>query len=88
MVLFEIAEEQYFMDQVEALKDSFPRIYDIKDGVCWTLSRNPNIGTPLPNFQDFRVYKTDSLNTEDQEFWILFKIEKEKVRLFSIAPTE
>jgi hypothetical protein len=85
---YEVVEEQNFMEQIKNLKGTVPRIYDIKDGVCWILARNPKSGIQLPNYQDYRIYKTDSLNTDDQEFWILFKFEKGRVRLFSIAPVE
>jgi len=88
MSLSEAIEEHSFAEQVEKLKESYPRIYEIKDAIIWTLTRNQNAGIPLPHAPEFRVYKTDSLNTEDQEFWVLFKYEpeNEKVRLYTIAP--
>jgi hypothetical protein len=88
MSLNEAVEEQYFIEQLEKLKERYPRIYEIKDAIIWTLSRKPNSGTPLPNATEFRIFKTDSLNTEDPGFWVLFKYESmnERVRFFSIAP--
>lgn len=90
MSLYEVLEEHCFSEQIEKLKAIYPRIYEIKDAIIWTLSRNPILGTALPHSPDFKVFKSDSLNSEDQGFWLLFKNEKdrERVRLFSIAPID
>lgn len=88
MSLKEGVEEKSFMNQIEKLKEQYPRIIDIKDAIIWTLARDPEYGESLPSNKEFKVYKTESLNTEDVNFWVLYKHKKqgEKVHLYSIAP--
>ena len=88
MHLNTVVEEHSFMKKIEKLKSKHPRIYEIKDAIIWVLVRNPMVGEPLSNDPNYRVHETSPLDTEAAKFWILYRYdqEKEKIYLLSIMP--
>jgi hypothetical protein len=85
--ILEAAEEESFATQIEELKPTYSRIYDIKDAIIWVLCREPRLGTPLST-PGFFVYETAPLGSDDPKFWVLYKQEPKspKVELLSITP--
>jgi len=85
-----VVEEHCFVDELDSLAKQYPRIEEIKDGVIWTLARNPYEGTPLPGEPGYSVYSTTQIVTPSSHFRVLYRFdaEEEKVYLWSIAPIE
>lgn len=71
----EVIEEPQFTEAVECLAKSFPRIYEVRDALDWTLSRSPSLGKSLPGFPEWRVYSSTNVFGLAPSFWFLMKLE-------------
>lgn len=58
-----VAENQSFVEDLEALKKEYPFIYDVKDAICWELGRRPLAYDLLPNETKVRICKFASERT-------------------------
>ena len=87
-MLITIIEEHCFDDDLKQISGTYPRVYDVKDAIIWTLARTPRVGTPLPGHPDFRTYETTGIGATPA-FWVLYKVvttTSERVHLVAITP--
>lgn len=85
--IFEAVEEKAFEKKLEHLKSKYPRIYEIKDSISWTLCRNPRLGAELGK-PGYYVHETGPFDQDAPKFWVLYKADEsaETVYLISIEP--
>ena len=85
-----VVEEPFFVDELENLRKSFPNIYDIKDAICWELSRRPSSYELIPGETIVRIYNTFPIG-KAPAFRVLYKYDENsdpRVFLLSISPSD
>lgn len=79
-----VTENQSFVEDLDALKEEYPYIYDVKGGVCWELCRRPHAYDLLPNETSIRIYKFNSEKTPT--FRVVYKYDEgEDPRVFLLS---
>lgn len=84
---FEVIEETFSREIVDALRDYFPRIDEVWLDLTWQLSRNPRIGMQLYDEPGHRICITEQLG-ETPSFWVIYRpdFENHRIHLVSIQP--
>lgn len=82
-MLRDVVEDPRYTEDFDSLHNVYAHMDDVHLSITWALARDPRIGSPLPGFPDFRVYRTTSIGATPQ-FQVLYTFGPETVTLLGI----